>query len=140
MMDSNQLTPEMVSKFINGLYKDTYPGFVKEFKVEVINHDRFYNDVKYTKGRHPDVIIHVLMDNEVYVNTGLPKHKAYLAVKDVESKLKGILNYLPYPYNLRIIKYINDSQTQDDVYYQNNNLQAFHFGGIKIWEDRTKNL
>ena len=98
-MDSNQLTPEMVSKFINGLYKDTYPGFVKEFRVEVINYK------KNTKGLYqPDVIIHVLMDNEVYGNTGLPKGKGYLAVKDMEDKIKSILNYLPYPYNLRIVK------------------------------------
>ena len=119
-MDSNQLTPEMVSKFINGLYKDTYPGFVKEFRVEVINYK------KNTKGLYqPDVIIHVLMDNEVYGNTGLPKGKGYLAVKDMEDKIKSILNYLPYPYNLRIIKYINDSQSQDDT---------FNFAGIDSFE------
>ena len=40
MMDSNQITPEMVSKFINGLYIDTYPGFIKEFRVEVINYKK----------------------------------------------------------------------------------------------------
>lgn len=120
MMDSNQLTPEMVSKFINGLYKDTYPGFVKEFRVEVINYK------KNTKGLYqPDVIIHVLMDNEVYGNTGLPKGKGYLAVKDMEDKIKSILNYLPYPYNLRIVKYINDSQSQDDT---------FNFAGIDSFE------
>tara|TARA_R110002167_G_scaffold337097_1_gene544509 strand:+ start:364 stop:744 length:381 start_codon:yes stop_codon:yes gene_type:complete len=119
-MDSNQLTPEMVSKFINGLYKDTYPGFVKEFRVEVINYK------KNTKGLYqPDVIIHVLMDNEVYGNTGLPKGKGYLAVKDMEDKIKSILNYLPYPYNLRIVKYINDSQSQDDT---------FNFAGIDSFE------
>ena len=119
-MDSNQLTPEMVSKFINGLYKDTYPGFVKEFRVEVINYK------KNTKGLYqPDVIIHVLMDNEVYGNTGLPKGKGYLAVKDMEDKIKSILNYLPYPYNLRIVKYINDSQSQDDT---------FNFAGIDSLE------
>ena len=119
-MDSNQITPEMVSKFINGLYKDTYPGFVQEFRVEVINYK------KNTKGLYqPDVIIHVLMDNEVYGNTGLPKGKGYLAVKDMEDKIKSILNYLPYPYNLRIVKYINDSQSQDDT---------FNFAGIDSFE------
>jgi len=119
-MDSNQLTPEMVSKFINGLYKDTYPGFVKEFRVEVINYK------KNTKGLYqPDVLIHVLMDNDVYGNTGLPKGKGYLAVKDMEDKIKSILNYLPYPYNLRIVKYINDSQSQDDT---------FNFAGIDSFE------
>ena len=120
MMDSNQITPEMVYKFIDGLYKDTYPGFVKEFRVEVINYK------KNTKGLYqPDVIIHVLMDNEVYGNTGLPKGKGYLAVKDMEDKIKSILNYLPYPYNLRIVKYINDSQSQDDT---------FNFAGIDSFE------
>ena len=120
MMDSNKITPEMVSKFINGLYKDTYPGFIKEFRVEVINYK------KNTKGLYqPDVIIHVLMDNEVYGNTGLPKGKGYLAVKDMEDKIKSILNYLPYPYNLRIVKYINDSQSQDDT---------FNFAGIDSFE------
>ena len=43
MMDSNQITPEMVSKFINGLYIDTYPGFIKEFRVEVINYKKNTN-------------------------------------------------------------------------------------------------
>ena len=119
-MDSNQITPEMIYKFIDGLYKDTYPGFVKEFRVEVINYK------KNTKGLYqPDVIIHVLMDNEVYGNTGLPKGKGYLAVKDMEDKIKSILNYLPYPYNLRIVKYINDSQSQDDT---------FNFAGIDSFE------
>ena len=119
-MDSNQLTPEMVSKFINGLYKDTYPGFIQDYRVEVINYK------KNTKGLYqPDVIIHVLMDNEVYGNTGLPKGKGYLAVKDMEDKIKSILNYLPYPYNLRIVKYINDSQSQDDT---------FNFAGIDSFE------
>ena len=122
MIDSNQITPEMVSKFINGLYIDTYPGFIKEFRVEVINYK------KNTKGIYqPDVIIHVLMDNDVYGNTGLPKDKGYLAVKDMEDKLKSILNYLPYPYNVRIVKYIDDSQSQDNI---------FNFAGIKIWEDK----
>ena len=65
------------------------------------------------------------MDNEVYGNTGLPKGKGYLAVKDMEDKIKSILNYLPYPYNLRIIKYINDSQSQDDT---------FNFAGIDSFE------
>jgi len=120
MKDSNQLTPEMVSKFINGLYKDTYPGFIRDYRVEVINYK------KNTKGLYqPDVLIHVLMDNDVYGNTGLPKGKGYLAVKDMEDKIKSILNYLPYPYNLRIIKYINDSQSQDDT---------FNFAGIDSFE------
>ena len=119
-MDSNQLTPEMIYKFIDGLYKDTYPGFIQDYRVEVINYK------KNTKGLYqPDVIIHVLMDNEVYGNTGLPKGKGYLAVKDMEDKIKSILNYLPYPYNLRIVKYINDSQSQDDT---------FNFAGIDSFE------
>ena len=119
-MDSNQITPEMIYKFIDGLYKDTYPGFIQDYRVEVINYK------KNTKGLYqPDVIIHVLMDNEVYGNTGLPKGKGYLAVKDMEDKIKSILNYLPYPYNLRIIKYINDSQSQDDT---------FNFAGIDSFE------
>jgi|TARA_B110000444_G_scaffold164480_1_gene153717 CTP-dependent riboflavin kinase len=119
-MDSNQITPEMIYKFIDGLYKDTYPGFIQDYRVEVINYK------KNTKGLYqPDVIIHVLMDNEVYGNTGLPKGKGYLAVKDMEDKIKSILNYLPYPYNLRIVKYINDSQSQDDT---------FNFAGIDSFE------
>jgi len=119
-MDSNQITPEMKYKFVNGLYKDTYPGFIQDYMDEVINYK------KNTKGLYqPDVIIHVLMDNEVYGNTGLPKGKGYLAVKDMEDKIKSILNYLPYPYNLRIVKYINDSQSQDDT---------FNFAGIDSFE------
>jgi len=122
MMDSNQLTPEMVCKFINGLYKDTYPGFVREFRVEVIN---YIEGTKFHSLDPDKVIIHVLMDDDVYGNTGLPKGKGYLAVKDMEDKIKSILNYLPYPYNLRIVKYINDSQSQDDT---------FNFAGIDSFE------
>ena len=29
-MDSNQITPEMIYKFIDGLYKDTYHGFIQD--------------------------------------------------------------------------------------------------------------
>jgi len=110
MMDSNQLTPEMVSKFINGLYKDTYPGFVKEFRVEVIHLQKTYINLEKT-----DVIIHVLMDDEVYRNTG----EGYFAVQEMEDKIKSILNYLPYPYNLKIVKYINESHEE-----------------LKRWEDK----
>ena len=120
MMDSNQLTPEMVSKFINGLYKDTYPGFIQDYKVEIVNYDdkeikRLY-PTPFTK---PDVILHVLMDNEVYGNTG----EGYFAVQDMQDKLKGVLKYLPYPANVEITRYISDS-----------------YGGLKRWEDKTKNL
>ena len=114
MMDSNQLTPEMVSKFINGLYKDTYPGFIQDYKVEIVNYDD-----KEIKRLHPDVNLHVLMDDKVYRNTG----EGYLAVQDMEDKLKGILKYLPYPSNVNIIRYISESHEE-----------------LKRWEDRTKNL
>jgi len=114
MMDSNQLTPEMVSKFINGLYKDTYPGFIQDYKVEIVNYDD-----KEIKRLHPDVNLHVLMDDKVYRNTG----EGYLAVQDMEDKLKGILKYLPYPANVNIIRYISESHEE-----------------LKRWEDRTKNL
>ena len=114
MMDSNQITPEMVYKFIDGLYKDTYPGLILDYKVEIVNYDD-----KEIKRLHPDVNLHVLMDNEVYRNTG----EGYLAVQDMEDKLKGILKYLPYPSNVNIIRYISESHEE-----------------LKRWEDRTKNL
>ena len=114
MMDSNQITPEMVYKFIDGLYKDTYPGFIQDYKVEIVNYDD-----KEIKRLHPDVNLHILMDNEVYRNTG----EGYFAVQDMEDKLKGILKYLPYPSNVNIIRYISESHEE-----------------LKRWEDRTKNL
>lgn len=114
MMDSNQITPEMVYKFIDGLYKDTYPGLILDYKVEIVNYDD-----KEIKRLHPDVNLHVLMDDEVYRNTG----EGYLAVQDMEDKLKGILKYLPYPSNVNIIRYISESHEE-----------------LKRWEDRTKNL
>ena len=114
MMDSNQITPEMVYKFIDGLYKDTYPGLILDYKVEIVNYDD-----KEIKRLHPDVNLHVLMDNEVYRNTG----EGYLAVQDMEDKLKGILKYLPYPANVNIIRYISEKSWN-----------------LKRWEDRTKNL
>ena len=95
MMDSNQITPEMVYKFIDGLYKDTYPGLILDYKVEIVNYDD-----KEIKRLHPDVNLHVLMDDKVYRNTG----EGYLAVQDMEDKLKGILKYLPYPSNVNIIR------------------------------------
>ena len=116
MMDSNQITPEMVYKFIDGLYKDTYPGLILDYKVEIVNYDD-----KEIKRLHPDVNLHVLMDNEVYRNTG----EGYLAVQDMEDKLKGILKYLPYPSNVNIIRYISESHENFSK---------------KKWEDRTKNL
>ena len=114
MMDSNQITPEMVYKFIDGLYKDTYPGLILDYKVEIVNYDD-----KEIKRLHPDVNLHVLMDDEVYRNTG----EGYLAVQDMEDKLKGILKYLPYPSNVNIIRYISEKSWN-----------------LKRWEDRTKNL
>ena len=114
MMDSNQITPEMVYKFIDGLYKDTYPGLIFDYKVEIVNYDD-----KEIKRLHPDVNLHVLMDNEVYRNTG----EGYLAVQDMEDKLKDILKYLPYPANVNIIRYISEKSWN-----------------LKRWEDRTKNL
>ena len=114
MMDSNQITPEMVYKFIDGLYKDTYPGLILDYKVEIVNYDD-----KEIKRLHPDVNLHVLMDNEVYRNTG----EGYLAVQDMEDKLKDILKYLPYPANVNIIRYISEKSWN-----------------LKRWEDRTKNL
>ena len=114
MMDSNQITPEMVYKFIDGLYKDTYPGLILDYKVEIVNYDD-----KEIKRLHPDVNLHVLMDDEVYRNTG----EGYLAVQDMEDKLKGILKYLPYPANVNIIRYISEKSWN-----------------LKRWEDRTKNL
>ena len=114
MMDSNQITPEMVYKFIDGLYKDTYPGFILDYKVEIVNYDD-----KEIKRLHPDVNLHVLMDDEVYRNTG----EGYLAVQDMEDKLKDILKYLPYPANVNIIRYISEKSWN-----------------LKRWEDRTKNL
>lgn len=114
MMDSNQITPEMVYKFIDGLYKDTYPGLILDYKVEIVNYDD-----KEIKRLHPDVNLHVLMDDEVYRNTG----EGYLAVQDMEDKLKDILKYLPYPSNVNIIRYISESHEE-----------------LKRWEDRTKNL
>ena len=116
MMDSNQITPEMVYKFIDGLYKDTYPGLILDYKVEIVNYDD-----KEIKRLHPDVNLHVLMDDKVYRNTG----EGYLAVKDMEDKLKGILKYLPYPSNVNIIRYISESHENFSK---------------KKWEDRTKNL
>jgi hypothetical protein len=116
MMDSNQITPEMVYKFIDGLYKDTYPGLILDYKVEIVNYDD-----KEIKRLHPDVNLHVLMDDEVYRNTG----EGYLAVQDMEDKLKGILKYLPYPSNVNIIRYISESHENFSK---------------KKWEDRTKNL
>ena len=114
MMDSNQITPEMVYKFIDGLYKDTYPGLILDYKVEIVNYDD-----KEIKRLHPDVNLHVLMDDEVYRNTG----EGYLAVQDMEDKLKDILKYLPYPSNVNIIRYISEKSWN-----------------LKRWEDRTKNL
>ena len=114
MMDSNQITPEMVYKFIDGLYKDTYPGLILDYKVEIVNYDD-----KEIKRLHPDVNLHVLMDDEVYRNTG----EGYLAVQDMEDKLKDILKYLPYPANVNIIRYISEKSWN-----------------LKRWEDRTKNL
>ena len=114
MMDSNQITPEMVYKFIDGLYKDTYPGLILDYKVEIVNYDD-----KEIKRLHPDVNLHVLMDDKVYRNTG----EGYLAVQDMEDKLKDILKYLPYPANVNIIRYISESHEE-----------------LKRWEDRTKNL
>ena len=116
MMDSNQITPEMVYKFIDGLYKDTYPGLILDYKVEIVNYDD-----KEIKRLHPDVNLHVLMDDEVYRNTG----EGYLAVQDMEDKLKDILKYLPYPSNVNIIRYISESHENFSK---------------KKWEDRTKNL
>lgn len=116
MMDSNQITPEMVYKFIDGLYKDTYPGLILDYKVEIVNYDD-----KEIKRLHPDVNLHVLMDDKVYRNTG----EGYLAVQDMEDKLKGILKYLPYPANVNIIRYISESHENFSK---------------KKWEDRTKNL
>ena len=116
MMDSNQITPEMVYKFIDGLYKDTYPGLILDYKVEIVNYDD-----KEIKRLHPDVNLHVLMDDEVYRNTG----EGYLAVQDMEDKLNGILKYLPYPSNVNIIRYISESHENFSK---------------KKWEDRTKNL
>ena len=116
MMDSNQITPEMVYKFIDGLYKDTYPGLILDYKVEIVNYDD-----KEIKRLHPDVNLHVLMDDEVYRNTG----EGYLAVQDMEDKLKGILKYLPYPSNVNVIRYISESHENFSK---------------KKWEDRTKNL
>ena len=81
-MDSNQITPEMVYKFIDGLYKDTYPGFIRDYRVEVME-----SGFKYPIRT---VTIHVLMDDEVYGNTG----EGYLAVQDMEDKLKGVLKIL----------------------------------------------
>ena len=116
MMDSNQITPEMVYKFIDGLYKDTYPGLILDYKVEIVNYDD-----KEIKRLHPDVNLHVLMDDNVYRNTG----EGYLAVQDMEDKLKDILKYLPYPSNVNIIRYISESHENFSK---------------KKWEDRTKNL
>lgn len=107
MMDSNQITPEMVYKFIDGLYKDTYPGFIRDYRVEVME-----SGFKYPIRT---VTIHVLMDDEVYGNTG----EGYLAVQDMEDKLKGVLKYLPYPSNVEITRYISNSH-----------------GGLKRWEDK----
>ena len=109
MMDSNKITPEMVYKFIDGMYRDTYPGFTKEFFVEVLNYDTY---------RKSEVVIHVLIDNEVYSqlindrigSTGrvMPEDKTKDAVLDMEKKLKEIMNYLPYPYRLKIERYIDN--------------------------------
>ena len=111
MMDSNQITPEMVYKFIDGLYKDTYPGFIRDYRVEVINHI----EGEFQSFEKDKVIIHVLMDDEVYSNTG----EGYLAVQDMEDKLKGVLKYLPYPSKVDITRYISDSH-----------------GGLKRWEEK----
>ena len=124
MMDNNQITPEMVYKFIDGLYKDTYPGFILDYKVEIVNYDD-----KEIKRLHPnssspssiktihwyDINLHVLMDDEVYRNTG----EGYFAVQEMEDKLKGIMKYLPYPSNVNIIRYISESHEE-----------------LKRWEDK----
>lgn len=117
MMDSNKITPEMVYKFIDGLYRDTYPGFTKEFFVEVLNYDSY---------RDSEVVIHVLMDNEVYSNTGLPKDRVQNAVHGMEKKLKEIMNYIPFPYKLKIKRYIDDDKSRDTI---------FHYGGINSFDE-----
>jgi len=103
MMDSNKITPEMVYKFIDGMYRDTYPGFTKEFFVEVLNYDTY---------RKSEVVIHVLIDNEVYsqlindrIGSGISTGEIII---DMEKKLKEIMNYLPYPYRLKIERYIDN--------------------------------
>lgn len=111
MMNSKRITPEMVNKFIEGLYKDTYPGFIKDYRVEVINHI----EGKFHSLDPEKVIIHVLMDDDVYISTG----EGYFAVEDMEKKLNGIMKYLPYPVNVSIKRYISDDH-----------------GGLKVWEDK----
>ena len=126
MMDSNKITPEMVYKFIDGMYKDTYPGFTKEFFVEVLNYDSY---------RDSEVVIHVLMDNKVYNNTGLPKDRAQNAVRGMEKKLKEIMNYLPFPYKLKIKRYINDDKSRIDKGRFSGMDTIFHYGGINSFDD-----
>jgi len=103
MMDSNKITPEMVYKFIDGMYRDTYPGFTKEFFVEVLNYDTY---------RKSEVVIHVLIDNEVYSQLINDRIGSSIStgeiIIDMEKKLKEIMNYLPYPYRLKIKRYIDN--------------------------------
>ena len=87
------LTPTIIRKFIDGLYRETYPGFIEEYRVEIRKMDDDRN--------YPQVILHVLIDRDVYLSIG----EDFLAVEDMEDKLRGIIKYLPYPSDLTIVRY-----------------------------------
>ena len=129
MMDSNKITPEMVSKFIDGMYSDTHPGFIKDYKVEVIPEWGYY-----------DVVIHILIDNDVYSNTG----EGYFAINHMENKLKSILKYLPYPSNVKFVRYNDDIKYRSQVFNLGvgggDVLIDFNFVGLGVWNDKTNKL
>jgi hypothetical protein len=143
MMDNNKITPKMVSKFIDGMYNDTHPGFIKDYNVEVINYDnkKYYN-------RYPDVIIHILIDNEVYsqlindrIGSGISTGEIII---DMENKLKSILKYLPYPANIKFVRYNDDIKYRSQVFNLDSDrgdvIMDFNYVGLGVWNDKTNKL
>ena len=62
----------------------------------------------------------------------------------MENKLKSILKYLPYPANIKFVRYNDDIEYRSQVFNLDSDrgdvLIDFNFVGLEVWNDKTNKL
>lgn len=101
-----EITSKAVKMLINSLYKESFPGLIKDMKISV---------VKYESGE-VDVRIHLLISEEVYRKSMRGEGRGgYLAIMDMEKEIPDLLKYLSVN-NAKVNFYYDNEKSQVDAF------------------------